>query len=405
MIAKGIDSANKLGCIASRINLTVLACLTLLLEPKLLTKFHMFNYLYIAGAVIVFCVVVVRLVHLNIRVSKFLISALLYRLFMLPQTILLGGELLDWGYYTLTFLALVGYFESLRSDRERLGAIDNVAFLLLIYLLLNCAVLLICRDGVVDGLYFLGYRTRIVEVLIAGIMASAYVDCWQGKMSFRTIVICAIGLIQILMLWVATALVGIGVFALTYFILSRVPRLNRPSLFHIITLLGVVATVAFCFFNASQLFAGFIQTYLHKTATLSDRTEIWAMAIQMIKASPLLGYGVVDNGNHILWVTGWSSMYWQAHNNILQILLDGGLLSFTAYFALLLYVGSTLCRKHLEGKMLSVVLSSWLALNVMGISEIFVLQNYYFLFLIVTLAACFDRRFINGERLGAQNEI
>lgn len=405
MITKEIDSANKLGCIAARVNLTVLACLTLLLEPKLFTKFQAINYLYIAGAVVIFCVVAVKLVRGHVKVGKFLTIALLYRLFMLPQTILQGGEILDWRYYTLTLLALAGYFESMRTDRERLEAVDNVAFLILIYLILNSAVLLVYRSGLVDGLYFLGYRTRIVEALIVGIVASAYVDCWQGKMSARTVTICIIGLAQIFALWVATALVGLGVFALAYLVLSRAPGLNKPLLFHAVTLLGIVATVAFCFFNASQLFSHFIQTYLHKSATLSDRTEIWAMAVQMIKASPLFGYGVVDNGNHILWITSWNTMYWQAHNNILQILLDGGLLSFATYLALLIHVGSTLCKRHLSGKLLSVVLAAWIALNVMGVSEIFVLQNYYFLFLVVILAACSDPHFTNGGHMEVRDEI
>lgn len=406
MTVRETNANNILGCIAARINLTTLLCLTLLLEPKLFVKFPAINYFYIAGAVAVFCVVMAELMRCRIKLGKFFVFALLYRLAIFPQTVLQNGELLDWGYYTLTLLALIGYFESMADAKERLSGIDNVAFLLLLYLFLNFVVLLIAPGGVIDGLYFLGYRTRIVEVIIVAIVSSAYVDCCLHKCSFRTVFFCLIGLIQIVILWVATAVVGLAVLVLSLLAFRYSKGLCKPTFFHVITLAGIVATIAFCIFNVSFLFSGFIQSVLHKSASLSDRTYIWALAVQMFKASPLLGYGVVDNGNHILWVTNWMSMYWQAHNNILQILLDGGLLSFIPYLAMLFYVGGELRKKHLSGVFLAVILSAWLAINVMAVSEIFVLQNYFFLFLIIILIACSDcGYFLSGEIPEVGHEI
>ena len=390
----------QLGCIASRISLTKLICLTILLEPKLFTKIPVINFLYITGAVMVFCMVAMRFMRNHIKVDKLLVFALIYRLSMLPQTLLRGGEILDWGYYTLTLLALVGYYETLKDDKERLEVIDNVAFLILFYLIINLLVLLAYPGGLFEGLFFLGYRTRIVEVFITGIVASAYIDCKQQGSSFRTWAICLIGLIQIIKLWVATALVGLGALILSYVVLSRLPSFCKPSMFRVITCFGFVLTIAFCFFNANLIFSDFIQIVLHKSASLSDRTAIWAIAIEMIEASPLFGYGIVDNGNHILWVTSWSSMYWQAHNTILQILLDGGLIGLFSYIALLFHVSSQLKRAQITGKLLAVFLSAWIALNIMSISEIFVLQNYYFLFFLLVLAACADSELNRGCHLG-----
>ena len=225
-----VDNGHRrMGCIAGRINLTTLMILTLLLEPKLFTKIPMINSLYIVGAVFVFCMVVIRLTHNRIKVDKFFVLILIYRASMFPQTVLLGGEILDWGYYTLTLLALVGYFESLEDDKDRLQVIDNTAFLVLLYLSINLLALITNPAGLIEGLYFLGYRTRIVEVFVLGVVASAYVDCWEGGTSFRTLAICIIGLIQMVNLWVATALVGLGVFAMAYLGLCRLPNLDRKS--------------------------------------------------------------------------------------------------------------------------------------------------------------------------------
>lgn len=391
---------------AARINLSAMFCLTFLLEPKLFTKFPILNQLYILGAVLVFMLVLNRLIKNHITMSKFLILALLYRLAMLPQTILQNGQILDWGYYTLTLLALIGYFRSMQNKEERLTAVDNVAYLLFLYLCLNLIILLVAPKGVVDGLYFLGYRTRIVEVLITAVTASSYVDCYRHKLSIRTVMTVLIGLVQIMALWVATAIVGIGIFLVSFLVFRRSTQLCKPVIFNMITALGIVFTIAFCMFGASSFFSGFIQSALHKTATLSDRTSIWTLAIQMIRKSPLFGYGVVDNGNHIFWVTSWSASYWQAHNNILQILLDGGILCFIPYLAMLLNVGAELRKSHISGIVLAIVLSAWLAFNVMAVSEIFVLQNYYFLFLVISLSACIDySEPYNGNRPEATHEV
>lgn len=391
---------------ASRINLSAIFCLTFLLEPKLFTKFFILNQLYILGAIFVFILVLIRLIKNHIPMGKFIIFALLYRLAMLPQTILQNGQILDWGYYTLTLLALIGYFRSMRSGEERLTAVDNVAYLLFLYLCLNLIILLIDPKGVVDGLYFLGYRTRIVEVLITAVTASSYIDCYQHKLSMRTVMTLVVGLVQILMLWVATAIVGIGILLVSFLVFRRSTQLCKPVMFNVITVLGIVATIAFCMFGASSFFSGFIQSVLHKTATLSDRTSIWTLAIQMIRKSPLFGYGVVDNGNHIFWATSWSASYWQAHNNILQILLDGGMLGFIPYLAMLLNVGVELRKSHTTGIVLAIVLSVWLAFNVMALSEIFVLQNYYFLFLVISLSACIDySQPYSGNRLEVSHEV
>lgn len=376
------------GGFASRLNLPMLISLTFLLEPKLFVKIPAINYLYIAGAVFVFFGVVIKLAKRNIKPSGFFVAAILYRAALLPQTLLMGGELLDWGYYSITLISVVGYFECQEDEKRRVSLIDTLAYLLLAYLLINAVLMLMYPKGIVDGLYFLGYRTRVVEVLMAALAASSYIDCQLHRLSIRTVFIVVFGAFQILNLWVATALVGVAVAFGVYVAMRLLKDIDKSRLFNVITILGILLTLLFCVFNIQELFAGLIQDVLHKSVSLSNRTDIWKMAIDMIQDSPVFGYGIVDDGGHILWITSWNSLYWQAHNNILQIMLDGGCLCLIPYLVMLFYVGRSVKRHLIGSPFLDVALAIWAAFNVMSVSEIFVLQNYYFVFLVLVLMAC-----------------
>lgn len=351
-------------------------------------KYELINYAYIVGAVCVGIAVFVYAIRSNTKFSSIFLIALLFRLSTLFQTILFSGSILDWGYYTITLLSLICLAENTHSNLDRVRFFKAAAVLLAAYLSINACTIMLWPDGVTEGLYFLGYRTRIVEVFLVAIVASVYVDAYdQKRVSFRTILILILGIAQILALSVVTALVGVG-FAIGAFILFKYTGIGRePRLFNFITCFGLLLTIAFCFFHIQNYFADFIQQVLHKSATLSSRATIWELGIDMFFKNPLFGYGIVDNSNHIEWITSWNTANWQAHNNTLQILLDGGLLALITFYALLLSIGKKLKNGFRQHPRSAIAMALWLSFNFMSISEIFVLQNYYFLFLLLLVVA------------------
>ena len=62
-----------------------------------------------------------------------------------------------------------------------------------------------------------------------------------------------------------------------------------------------------------------ITQFTRKSATLSGRISIWSAAVEKISDNVLLGYGRVPENAHLF-----NDRYLNAHNEVLQILLDGG---------------------------------------------------------------------------------
>ena len=69
---------------------------------------------------------------------------------------------------------------------------------------------------------------------------------------------------------------------------------------------------------------------LHKSITFTGRTDIWDIALKLIKNSPIFGYGVYE-GHGLIFVRG---QYYYAHNAVLEVLLQGGAVSLFFYAAI-----------------------------------------------------------------------
>ena len=77
----------------------------------------------------------------------------------------------------------------------------------------------------------------------------------------------------------------------------------------------------------------YIETYLHKTATLNGRVDIWARALKYINRAPLIGYGYEPNEVSIVKI-GIN----HTHNILLETMYRGGvigLILFVAFFILM----------------------------------------------------------------------
>lgn len=81
-------------------------------------------------------------------------------------------------------------------------------------------------------------------------------------------------------------------------------------------------------YNGSNAIGYFIQYYLGKNITFSGRTNIWRIALDMIKNSFLIGYGENRGGQFVFY----KNTYFTAHNVLLQIMLRSGILGLISFF-------------------------------------------------------------------------
>ena len=83
----------------------------------------------------------------------------------------------------------------------------------------------------------------------------------------------------------------------------------------------------------------------------TGRSLLWSNSIQLIKKSPIIGYGMKNIGYLSVW-----GGYFSSHNIILEMLLQGGII------ALILWISSLLdcfsCLKKIDNKMIKRILVS-----------------------------------------------
>ena len=341
----------------------------------------------------------ILLVHTLRRapVSTALVLFVLYRWVMLVPTVANGGDLLNWGYATvaqLSILMLIDLFAVAAEPADRRRLLRVMADLLLAYLMINY-VMILAGWGTVTGWgdgqllaqpsYLLGIRTRITDTAFPALLVCLlYESGGPRPWGLRSLMALGLGVVQILTLDVATASVGVVVAVVVYALVLAVPPARRVVSMRGATVLGVAVTVLVVLLRVQVHAASLIKDGLGKSVTLTGRTELWDLAMPILRASPWVGYGVNEHfGAFIPWAGG---IDWQAHNQYLQIVHDCGLIGLGLFLTLLWSVSRRLdtstCNIHARAAFVAV----YAALSVMSVTEIYI-YNMGLFHLIVFLAS------------------
>lgn len=360
-------------------------------EPKLFVKFLSLNVLYIAGVTISFVCIIALYWKKKESFPVVLYFIIAYRLCFFVQTLISAGDILMWGYMSIVLmtLCLVIHYFIKRNAFVTLDAIINV---LAIILTVNLIIGFVYPKGVVDSIYFIGIRTRFTD-LIFPLLACVFIELfskrddiakWQQIIRIlRFITVIAVCIITLIKFKIATALLGFAFAVVAFFIFWIMPKLRN---IWFVIVLGLLANYLVVFLNIAQYFEWLISDILGKSLSLSGRTEIWSLATDIVKRKLLFGYGMAEDGGFVYWNYSGPYEYWQAHNQWLQLLYDGGLLLVAVFIALLGVMGKKL--KYTDGKISAVLLACIASFMVMMITEIYSYTPY--LFIIIFLSQYLD---------------
>ena len=149
---------------------------------------------------------------------------------------------------------------------------------------------------------------------------------------------------------------------------------------------------------------------MHKDITFTNRTILWDNALDLIKNNLLFGLGNPKSNGVEGWLTMsyWSDMdmklidtYFIAHNQFLEILINGGLISFIPFLIAMIYVVKRVSthRVKLISKFLATIIFSYLI--VMMTETVYPYPPFY---LVLVLAAnshllIAKRKFENKENM------
>ena len=151
----------------------------------------------------------------------------------------------------------------------------------------------------------------------------------------------------------------------------------------------------FTYVFRTELVQHIVIDYLHKDATLSGRAMIWDSAHKLIAKHPLLGMGNGKDGSYYYCIVGdyeQGSIMW-AHNTSLDLLTQGGILLFVAFYGIVINSIKKLFRaKGLIEKDNMIFVVMFLIYCIMGYTERFSFRMD--LYLILGMAFSFTKAVI-----------
>ena len=223
--------------------------------------------------------------------------------------------------------------------------------------------------------YLFGNQNQTGFVCFLAIATQCIYTFAYKKGYFNLIFLTIISLVSVLFLGSMTSAIGIFLM-MAYMLCNRLFKYPKGWLIAF----AVIYTLTFTFIvwygnDIEQIkwATAFIEDTLSKDTTFSKRTVIWANAVDWIKESPLVGYGIQNaewNDNH-LEGSG-------AHNLLVMLLLNGGFVFCLSFLYIVIYAVREALTVH--SKATTAAVMSLCVLLVMAFFETYSII-YFFLYL------------------------
>jgi exopolysaccharide production protein ExoQ len=306
-------------------------------------------------------------------ISKFTILPFLYMGILLLSTVINNGDIAKYLGYFITCIGLLLLIELYsKVGPDSLMAALVYIFRFMVYI--NFILLILYPNGVytVSDIYssavtrynFLGLDNQTGPYFILLMSLSL---CRQFSKGNRIDLLCKMDIlvctISTIYLWSATAIVGFFVFYLFYLLALKYNIVNLRASYKVIGVIFVIVVL----FQGTTLLKPIFEGLLNKDVTLTGRTYIWKEAISMIFKNPLLGYGIQESPNLVYFFV--YQDYRTAHNEYLQILINGGIGCIVLLLAQLSKVKQVINKPKNRNRSSMILSAGIVALLVMMLTE------------------------------------
>lgn len=223
--------------------------------------------------------------------------------------------------------------------------------------------------------YLFGNQNQTGFVCFLAIATQCIYTFAYKKGYFNLILLTIISLVSVLFLGSMTSAIGIFLM-MAYMLCNRLFKYPKGWLIAFAVIYTLLFTFIVWYGNDIEQIkwaTAFVEDTLSKDTTFSKRTVIWANAVDWIKESPLIGYGIQNaewNDDH-LEGSG-------AHNLLVMLLLNGGFVFCLSFLYIVIYAVREALTVH--SKATTAAVMSLCVLLVMAFFETYSII-YFFLYL------------------------
>ncbi len=320
------------------------------------------------GLKIIVFAVIIFLYVMNRKISSVMMCLIMYQLALFISTVISSGDYwrLAVNCGTLISFCMLTELGIKKNCRLFLKTLLNIIFILITVNLISIIALPqgIAQDTYYGNIYyFLGIRNGLPPILIPimGLTVLYSEFCPQKPNPFSVIMLFLISA-TILITWSATGVVGwfMLLFFICFIYKKKYSKLSNANILYPIYSLMFISVIIL---RLQSYFSFIIENILHKSISFTGRTSIWDIAIELIKHSPLIGYGVYE-GHGLIFIR---NQYYYAHNAILEVMLQGGIIAL--FFFILMFVFSAVSlnrnKSHYVSQIITFTIFSMMCMMLM----------------------------------------
>ncbi len=326
----------------------------LLFKPMIVTKYHTIDMFFSLALNIVLFATLTFWAKIKFRTSIWLRNTLIFFILIILSTIINGGEVLPTIilYAKLFISCLLIEIMILKYKQRMISIFINALFILV---LLNLGTLILMPKGVLQVERFVNewYQYRVAWWLFGNknsmffwLMPTnvlAQIRIIQNRTRkesniFNYVVIFAT-LLTAFISQSSTTIFVIGLISIFIFSSKLLEKLRRFMDLDKYLIVYFLLTILLLTFTQLDLFS-FIAKAFGKDATFTGRVFAWQQSIILVIQKPFLGYGSLSEESWRVMLGAYS--FTNAHNTLLQILLNGGFTLLAMFYILIKNIASNL---------------------------------------------------------------
>lgn len=334
----------------------LMLCVLPFIKPVIFTYIPLFDKLFDILRIVSAAIIIILYLK-NARISKLVVLFFLYFSVLFISTYIHKGQVFLSFINLVTVVCLCMLIE-LGTRNSPFVMMQSLCYLLSTFCYINFIFMIIEPDGICRyvlstawNMHFIAGKNQLGLFLVGSIIISLlYSFVKYQKVKLFSVILIIINIISLIIGKTGTGQVGISLAVILVFISIKYKSktiINYKNLLSI----AVITFLLIVIIRVQSLFSIVIEQILNKSMTFTGRTELWDLAIELFKKSPILGYGF-QNGEFI----HVNNDVYSAHNEFLQKACEGGLISVFLFMMILIVGGSTLgkYKEHILSHIISI---------------------------------------------------
>ena len=317
------------------------------------------------------------------KASKMVMLFMVMEGYLLINTIAQGGNLRSCANSVFTILGVVLLYDMLEDFKYEFLSSQLFCFEIIIYI--NLITEIVFPNGLYRGTrysanWFLGYYNIHTRYFIPALMIAYMYMNYTGK-KVRTYLLMVAAFLSAILVWSGGVIVSMGGMAITYVLFKNRTRIFNYFNYWMIHLIFFVLIIVM---KLQNYFRWLIDDVLGKWRSLEGRMLVWQADIELVKKSFLVGYGLEydeERSRYFVWAV-------HSHNQLLEILHQGGIIYLIFIIAIIITAGKHLNR-YKNSEIVKVISIAFLGWCIHGLVEPHITPFLMGMFIIAYHSECY----------------